>query len=92
MNQFGQIPFAGKLVYMHIFFVLLIMLQFFDIVVIVTVFVGEVLQLTWFNFTFWMELEIVSEMFKCFLLIVYCFHVARKKKDLDEQFELIEPE
>lgn len=84
MDQFGQIPFISKLIYMHIFFVTLIIIQLFDIVVIVMVFVGEVWKLTKFNFAFWMELEIVSELFKCSLLIVYCYHVARKKTELDE--------
>ena len=84
MNQFGDIPFISKLIYMHIFFVTLIVIQIFDIVVIVMVFVGEVAKLKDFNFAFWMELEIMSELLKCALLIVYCYHVARKKVDLDE--------
>ena len=75
---------------MHIFFVTLIIIQIFDIVVIVMVFVGEVAKLKDFNFAFWMELEIMSELLKCALLIVYCYHVARKKVDLDELFEPIE--
>ena len=42
MSQFGEIPFVKQLVYMHIFFVTLILIQIFDVVVIVSVFVGEV--------------------------------------------------
>ena len=69
---------------MHIFFDTLIIIQLFDSVVIVMVFVGEVAKPSGFNFEFWMELEIMSELLKCSLLIVYCYHVARKKVDLDE--------
>ena len=56
------------------------------------VFIGEVMELSDFNFGFWMEMEILSEVFKGLLLNIYCYHVARKKQDPDEEFEMIEPQ
>ena len=91
MNQFGQIPFVEKLILLHIFFITGILIQFFDIYIVVAVLVGQVAKLDNFNFTFWMELEIMSELFKCFLLISWFAHVARKKEEFNEQYELIVP-
>lgn len=91
MDQFSSIPFASKLHLLHVFFIIAIIIQLFDITVIVTVFFGELLQMNNFNFNFWMQLEILSELFKSFLLIVWFTHVARKKEEFNEQFELIEP-
>ena len=91
MDQFGSIPFAAKLHLLHTFFIIAIVIQLFDITVIISVFFGELLQVKDFDFNFWMQLEILSELFKSTLLIVWFTHVARKKEEFNEQFELIEP-
>ena len=91
MDQFGSIPFAAKLHLLHTFFIIAIVIQIFDITVIISVFFGELLQIKDFDFNFWMQLEILSELFKSFLLIVWFTHVARKKEEFNDQFELIEP-
>ena len=91
VNQFTSIPFVDKLHLLHTFFIVGILIQIFDIVVILSVFFGELLQMKDFNWNFWMQLEIISELFKSFLLIVWFTHVARKKEEFNELFELIEP-